>query len=46
LSPDGLALDYDITVTDSVILAEPWSWGGSFIYRAGAELKKWNCGVE
>jgi hypothetical protein len=46
LSADGLALDYDITVTDPVILAEPWSWGGSFIYRAGAELKKWNCGVE
>lgn len=46
LSADGLALDYDITVTDPVILAEPWSWGGSFIYRDGAELKKWNCGVE
>ncbi|RPI58781.1 MAG: hypothetical protein EHM50_10160 [Lysobacterales bacterium] len=46
LSADGLALEYDITVTDPVILAEPWSWGGSFIYRAGAELKKWNCGAE
>lgn len=46
LSADGLGLDYDITVTDPVILAEPWSWGGSFIYRDGAELKKWNCGVE
>ena len=46
LSADGLTLDYDITVTDPVILAEPWSWGGSFIYRDGAELKKWNCGAE
>jgi hypothetical protein len=46
LSADGLSLDYDITVTDAVILAQPWSWGGSFIYREGAELKKWNCGVE
>jgi hypothetical protein len=46
LSADGLALDYDITVTDPVILAEPWSWGGSFIYRDGAELKTWNCGAE
>ena len=46
LSADGLRLDYDITVTDPVILAEPWSWGGSFILRDGAELKKWNCGVE
>ena len=46
LSADGLGLDYDITVTDAVILAEPWSWGGSFIYRDGAELKKWNCGIE
>jgi hypothetical protein len=46
LSADGLTLDYDITVTDPVVLAEPWSWGGSFIYRAGAELKDWNCGVE
>lgn len=46
LSADGLNLDYDITVTDPVILAEPWSWGGEFIYRDGAELKKWNCGVE
>jgi hypothetical protein len=32
-------------VTDPVILAEPWSWGGSFIYRDGAELKEWNCGA-
>jgi len=46
LSADGLGLDYDVTVTDPVILAEPWSWGGSFIYRDGAELKTWNCGVE
>jgi hypothetical protein len=45
LSADGLGLDYDITVTDPVILAEPWSWGGSFIFRAEAELKPWNCGV-
>jgi hypothetical protein len=46
LSADGLTLDYDITVTDPVILAAPWSWGGSFIYRDAAELKKWNCGAE
>ena len=46
LSADGLALTYDITVTDPVILAAPWSWGGSFIFRDGAELKKWNCGAE
>ena len=46
LSPDGLKLDYEITVTDPVILAEPWAWGGSFIYREGAEIKPWNCGAD
>jgi hypothetical protein len=46
LSGDGLTLDYAITVTDSVMLAEPWAWGGSFVYREGAELKPWNCAAE
>ena len=46
LSEDGLTLDYTITVTDAVMLAEPWAWGGSFIYREGAEIKPWNCGNE
>lgn len=45
LSSDGLELDYEITVTDPVMLAEPWQWGGSFIYREDAELKSWNCGT-
>ena len=46
LSPDGLKLDYEVTVTDPVILAEPWAWGGSFIYREGAEIKPWSCGAD
>jgi hypothetical protein len=46
LSADGLELDYDITVTDPVMLAEPWAWGGSFIYRADAEIRPWNCGAD
>jgi len=46
LSADGLKLDYEITVTDPVILAEPWTWGGSFIYREGAEIRPWNCGAD
>ena len=46
LSADGLKLDYEIAVTDPVMLAEPWAWGGSFIYREGAELRAWNCGAE
>jgi hypothetical protein len=46
LSEDGLTLDYEITVTDAVMLAEPWLWGGSFIYREGAQLRRWNCGAE
>jgi hypothetical protein len=46
LSPDGLALDYQITVADPVMLAEAWLWRGSFIYRDGAELRAWNCGAE
>jgi hypothetical protein len=45
LSADGLELDYDITVSDPVMLAEPWRWGGLFIYRAGDELRPWNCGA-
>ena len=46
LSADGLMLDYEITITDPVMLAEPWLWGGSFIYREGAEIKPWNCGAD
>lgn len=46
LSADGLELDYDIVVTDPVMLAEPWSWGGSFLYREDAEIRPWNCGAE
>jgi hypothetical protein len=46
LAPDGLTLDYQITVTDPVMLAEPWAWGGSFVYREGAELRAWNCGAD
>jgi hypothetical protein len=46
LSADGTKLDYEITVTDPVILAEPWNWGGSFIYRVGAEIKPWSCGAD
>jgi hypothetical protein len=45
LSDDGLKLDYEVTVTDPEILVEPWLWGGSFIYREGAELKAWKCGA-
>jgi hypothetical protein len=46
LSPDGLKLDYEITVTDPVMLAEPWLWGGSFVYREGAAIRPWNCGAD
>jgi len=46
LSADGLALDYQITVTDPVMLTEPWLWGGSFIYREGAAIRPWNCGAD
>jgi len=46
LSADGLKLDYDVTVTDPVMLAAPWAWGGSFIYRAEAEIRPWNCGAD
>ena len=28
------------------MLAEPWLWGGSFIYREGAEIKPWSCGAD
>jgi hypothetical protein len=46
LSADGLKLDYEITVTDPVMLTGPWLWGGSFIYREGAEIKPWSCGAD
>ncbi len=46
LAADGLTLDYEITVTDPVMLAEPWAWGGSFIYREGAAIRPWNCGAD
>jgi hypothetical protein len=45
LSADGLELDYEITITDPVMLTAPWLWGGSFIYRETAELRSWNCGA-
>lgn len=46
LSPDGLKLDYDITVTDPVMLAKPWSWGGSFHAWKDAAIRPWNCGAD
>ena len=46
LSPDGLTLDYEVTITDPIMLAAPWAWGGSFIYREGAELRPWSCGAD
>ena len=46
LSSDGTKLDYEITITDPVMLAEPWVWGGSFVYREGAEIKPWSCGKD
>jgi Family of unknown function (DUF6152) len=46
LSADGLMLDYEITITDPVMLTEPWVWGGSFIYREDAEIQPWNCGAD
>lgn len=46
LSADGLRLDYDITITDPVMLAKPWSWGGSFLARKGAAIRPWNCGKD
>jgi len=44
LSADGLELGYEVTVTDPVILAEPWLWGGTFLAREDAEIRPWNCG--
>ena len=46
LSEDGQQLDYAITVEDPVMLTGAWRWGGRFIYRDGAEIKPWNCGLE
>lgn len=46
LSADGLTLDYEITVTDPVMLAQPWTWGGQFVVREGAEIRPWNCGAD
>ncbi|HUQ52895.1 MAG TPA: hypothetical protein VM692_11785, partial [Gammaproteobacteria bacterium] len=46
LSADGTKLNYEITVTDPVMLREPWLWGGSFVYREGAEIKPWRCGAD
>jgi hypothetical protein len=46
LSADGLALNYEVTVTDPVMLTAPWMWGGSFVFRESAELKPWNCAAE
>src|SRR5690606_26211619 len=46
LVADGLTLDYEIMVNDPVMLAEPWAWGGQFVYREGAELRAWTCGAD
>lgn len=46
LSDDGLELAYEITVTDPVMLAEPWLWGGTFVSRGDSQLREWNCGLE
>ena len=46
LGADGVTLEYQITVTDPVMLAEPWAWGGSFIYRDDAAIRPWNCGAD
>jgi len=46
LSADGLTLDYEITVTDPVMLAAPWTWGGSFLYREDAKIRPWSCGAD
>jgi hypothetical protein len=45
LSPDGNTLDYDITITDPVMLARPWSWGGTF-YATSGTIKRWSCGAD
>jgi hypothetical protein len=46
LSADRLTLDYEITVTDPVMLGKPWSWGGSFVFKKDAKIRPWNCGVD
>jgi hypothetical protein len=46
LAADGLNLAYDITVSDPIMLNEPWAWGGAFLYRDGAEIKPWSCGAD
>ena len=45
LSPDGLKLDYEITITDPVMLAEEWKWGGSF-FATTRKIKEWDCGAD
>jgi hypothetical protein len=42
LSADGLTLDYDLTITDPVMLAKPWSWSGKFHAWEGARLEGWD----
>lgn len=44
LHPDGLGLDYEIIISDAIVLAQPWRWSGSYAYSSDAELKAWNCG--
>lgn len=46
LSADGLKLDYDITVTDPVMLAKPWSWGGAFYAWQNTVIRDWSCGKD
>lgn len=45
LSADGLTLDYDIAVTDPVMLSGPWSWGGSF-FATKEKLGRWDCDAD
>ena len=42
LSADGRTLDYDIAVTDPVMLSGPWSWGGSF-FATNDQFDVWDC---
>jgi hypothetical protein len=46
LSPDGLELFYEATMTDPINLAGPWTWAGSYLYRGSEALRRWNCGVQ
>ena len=45
LSADGRTLDYDIAVTDPVMLSGPWSWGGSF-FATDETIGTWDCSTD